>query len=149
MSRGKRKKRRLYLIDYYGNNDPKYATEMREVFLFPLYYEPRKYIYLSRYTPYRLILDQDENLKYHETFNNTEIIESDKDTYVTVDQLNENRLDIIARDAYGYPTYWWIIAHANKIIDPFDIPIGTVLRIPPINSLYLSEGVITYDTSLF
>lgn len=146
MSRNNRKKRRLYLIDYYGNNDPSYASEMREVFLFPLYYDPRQYIHLSRYSPYRLILDEDNNMKYHETFNDTTIVETDQDSYITVDLINENRLDIVAYNAYGFSVYWWIIAHANNIIDPFDVPAGTVLRIPPLNSLYLSEGVISSVT---
>ena len=120
---------------------PTYQKEFRDVYSFPQYTDPREYKYLSRYTPYRQIIGDDGH-KFHETFNNTEIVSSEEDQYYTVDVRTENRLDIIAAENYGFPTYWWIIAHANNIIDPFDVPYGTILRIPPIKSLYLSEGVI-------
>ena len=43
---------------------------------------------------------------------------------------------------YNTPKYWWIIALSNYILDPFDIPVGTNLRIPPLLSLYNSGGVL-------
>lgn len=120
---------------------PSYQKEFRDVYTFPEYADPRRYEYLSRYTPYRQIIGSD-NQKFLETFNNTEIINSEEDQYYTVEVRTENRLDIIAAEHYGFPNYWWIVAHANGIIDPFNVPYGTVLRIPPVKSLYLSEGVI-------
>lgn len=101
-----------------------------------------KYSRMSRYSPYRIIIDSNKK-KYFETQNNTVIEESDKDRYVTVDNSTINRLDKIAYSCYGVASYWWIIAKANNIIDPFDVPYDTILRIPNINSVYSSKGVVT------
>ena len=57
----------------------------------------------------------------------------------------EDRLDIISTSFYGTPKYWWVIAMANNIIDPFTLEIGTNLRIPPIISLYNKGGVLSGD----
>lgn len=41
-----------------------------------------------------------------------------------------DRLDAIAERRYGDPEYWWVLALANRIRDPFGIRPGTVLRVP-------------------
>lgn len=41
-----------------------------------------------------------------------------------------DRLDAIAERRYGDPEYWWVLALANRIRDPFRITVGTVLKIP-------------------
>lgn len=41
------------------------------------------------------------------------------------------RLDLIAFDVYGDPSYWRWIAAYNGIEDPLSVPSGSVLRIPP------------------
>ena len=134
---------RNYIISNGSAVRPVYFTEITDKYYFVDYDRPRKYNYVSRYTPYRQIVGYSDNLKYHETFNKTEIIESSSDTYVMVNKRTENRLDMIALEKYGYPTYWWVIAHANNIIDPFDVPYGTILRIPPLRSIYSSMGVMS------
>lgn len=40
------------------------------------------------------------------------------------------RLDTLAYQYYGDPDYWWVIALANRIMDPFTLPVGQQLRIP-------------------
>jgi nucleoid-associated protein YgaU len=40
------------------------------------------------------------------------------------------RLEIIAHRYYGDEEYWWIIALANRIMDPFSLTAGARLRIP-------------------
>lgn len=62
---------------------------------------------------------------------------------MTVSIAEEGRLDIIANQYYNTPRFWWVIALANNIIDPFDIPVGTTLRIPTIISLYNKGGVLS------
>lgn len=133
---------RNYIVSNGSAVTPLYVTEMKDEYSFVEYNDPRVYRYPSRYNPYRQIIDETSNQKYLETFNNTEIDSSDQDTYYTVDIRTENRLDIIASEKYGFSTYWWVIALANNIIDPFDIPYGTILRIPPLKSLYTSIGVM-------
>lgn len=50
----------------------------------------------------------------------------------TVDHIIKigERLDTLAYVYYGDSDYWWIIALANRIIDPFSISPGDKLRIP-------------------
>lgn len=40
------------------------------------------------------------------------------------------RLDVLAYKYYGDEDYWWVIAIANRILDPFSISVGAKLRIP-------------------
>jgi hypothetical protein len=40
------------------------------------------------------------------------------------------RLDLLAYRYYGDEEYWWVIALANRIQDPFALTPGTRLRIP-------------------
>lgn len=42
-----------------------------------------------------------------------------------------DRLDIVANNFLGSPSLWWQLLDFNpEIIDGFDIPTGTVIRIP-------------------
>ncbi len=41
-----------------------------------------------------------------------------------------DRFDTLAAIYYGDEEYWWVIALANRIQDPFTVPVGTRLRIP-------------------
>lgn len=58
-----------------------------------------------------------------------------EDSYYTVDAGYENRLDLISYMVYGTVHYWYIIAIANDIMNPLDVPAGTVLRITPLSVL--------------
>ena len=42
-----------------------------------------------------------------------------------------DRLDLIATEYYGQPSYWRLLADFNGLSDPFDLPAGMVLLIPP------------------
>jgi len=45
--------------------------------------------------------------------------------------VERDRLDIIAEEFLGSADLWWSIMDFNpEIIDPFSIPVGTVIRIP-------------------
>lgn len=107
------------------------------------YEEPVMYRNNSRYRNIRTLRDSETNRLYHENINTTIIPDSSDDQYFTVSIVEENRLDIIANTFYNTPRYWWILAFANNIIDPFDVPVGTRLRIPPITSLYGLGGVLS------
>ena len=51
-------------------------------------------------------------------------------TYHTVTSSEADRLDKVAFFEYGKASLWWLIAWANKIIDPFILVKGTTLIIP-------------------
>jgi Contractile injection system tube protein len=49
--------------------------------------------------------------------------------------LQPQRLDEVAYQYYGDSAMWKLVAAANGIIDPFHIPAGFTLRLPPLNEL--------------
>ena len=120
-----------------------FNTTYREIFLDLEYLKPRLYEHTSRYKNLRRIVDSKTNKIYHETWVQKGVDQSSEDFYITITQENEGRLDIIAAKYLNTAKYWWVIALANNIIDPFDIPIGTRLRIPQLVSLYNTGGVLS------
>jgi hypothetical protein len=43
----------------------------------------------------------------------------------------KDRIDLVANTTLGSPSLWWKIMDFNpEVINPFSIPVGTVLRIP-------------------
>lgn len=42
------------------------------------------------------------------------------------------RFDLLAHDALGNPFLWRMLATHNDIDDPFDVPVGAVLEVPPV-----------------
>lgn len=45
--------------------------------------------------------------------------------------VERDRIDMIAHTFLGRADYWWKIMDMNpEILDPFTIPVGTVIRIP-------------------
>ncbi|WP_304393179.1 hypothetical protein [uncultured Clostridium sp.] len=125
------------------NISPAYLAQFREKFYDIEYLSPRVYKDISRYKNVRRIQDESTGKIYHETMNQYLVDESKDDIIFEVNVETENRLDMISQIYYTTPKYWWVIAQANYIIDPFDVPYGTRLRIPPLTSLY-NEGGILY-----
>lgn len=104
------------------------------------YSNPRVYEHTSRYGKYRQIVE--DHVARIETFNQTFVDKSEEDKFHVVGMEQENRLDMIANKYYSDPTLWWVIALANDLVDPFVIQPGTVLRIPPLISLYRLGGAL-------
>ena len=95
---------------------------------------PVNYIHNSRYKNVPTL--KMEGKAYHATNRLRGVVESEGDVYYTVDNNTENRLDKISLMYYNSPIYYWIIAQANQIYDTLNVPRDTVLRIPPLNSVY-------------
>lgn len=126
-----------------GDVSPEYLAQVREEFT-ELEYLPKVYYKnTSRYKNLRTIRDNETNKIYHESWFQKFVDFSNDDEYFTVTMETENRLDMIAEYYYNSARYWWIIACANYIMDPFDVPIGTKLRIPPLVSLYNEGGILS------
>jgi nucleoid-associated protein YgaU len=49
----------------------------------------------------------------------------------------EDTLDSLALTYYNNPTYWWVIAYFNKILDPFAVLYlsRTIIKIPNITGI--------------
>lgn len=101
------------------------------------YYEDRSQAY-SRYRSLKRI-EYEDGTKRVETANPVNIPEKEGDTFFKVTYQYENRLDLIAFKFYNNQLYWWVIAYASNIKDPFNVPSGTVLRIPNPITLYTIE----------
>lgn len=123
-----------YTIKRY-NVSPEYLSETRRVYKQRKYLKPIIYKNDSRYKSLRTLYNEDRKVIVHENWNKVSIPRSSQDKYYTVEMVSENRLDMIASSYYNSPRYWWVIALANDIDDPFDVPKGTLLRIPPLSSL--------------
>ena len=117
--------------------------DLREIFEQREYLKPRVYNHISRYTNIRRLQDEKTGRIYHENWIQKFIDESNEDFYVTVTKREENRLDIIANDHLNSPRFWWVVALANDITDPFNLPVGTRLRIPSMLSLYNTGGILS------
>jgi len=97
--------------------------------LLPLYNRYRNGVYWD---------DGEDSFVFREKeFSNIPQQPTDQWHTVTADTV---RLDQISHLYYGTYVYWWIIAYANHIHDPY-VPreIGTVLRIPDITKLNATD----------
>lgn len=107
-------------------------------------------VYSDCYSPYSVsrykrksIMEYSDGLYYSiELPEDLHIVTDDVSSYV-VKGSDENRLDLIAYKFYGDATMFWVIASYNDIVDPMDVPVGTVLLIPSKASLYVSGGVLS------
>lgn len=103
----------------------------------------RKFNNTSRYTRNRQIYNKDLDAIYLESFNKYSIQLSDTPVYHVVDFKEEGRLDIISNLYYGTPDFYWAIALANNIIDPFILKANTIITIPYIDDLFNNDGPLS------
>lgn len=71
-----------------------------------------------------------------------EIPEHRDDKFFSVTLQYENRLDLISHKFYNDSKLWWVIAKANFLNNPLEVPSNTILRIPAISTLFGAGGVI-------
>lgn len=62
-----------------------------------------------------------------------------------IKQSEVNRLDNVSYMFYGTPELFWVIMLTNDIVNPFDVPEGTTLRILPYE--YVSYSILRYSDS--
>jgi nucleoid-associated protein YgaU len=75
-------------------------------------------------------------IKYLEFPETGRITPSVNDRSYIVRAGQEGRLDVIAKEVYGDPSRWQVIANANDIFNPFlEMYAGMPLRIPPLEEL--------------
>jgi hypothetical protein len=95
-----------------------------------------------RYRKLKRYID-DKGNEMTELYESPEIEVLKNDSYHVVTSGEENKLDLIAYNYYNNEDLWWVIAEANDITDPFNVPASTVLRIPSLTSLYGFGGVLS------
>lgn len=94
----------------------------------------------SRYRGLARIVYED-GVEEVESMNNVVIPRSTSDQFYKVEPECENRLDKVSFIYYNTPRLWWVIAYASNILDPFNVPVGTRLRIPPLGTALSSEVI--------
>lgn len=108
----------------------------------PEMYEVDKTHYRTdRYRKHRRYVDEN-GYEVPEAYSGTHIPESEGDIYHQIEPGEENALDLIAYRFYKDDNLWWVIAEASGIDDPFNVPVGTVLRIPAQTTLYGFRGIL-------
>ena len=92
---------------------------------------------LNRYDVGRVLYDG--TYTYAEMPLVNSVPDRDGDVYHTVESGQEGKLDWISYIYYGTPYLWWLIARANKILNPLRIEAGRRLRIPAFPVLDMEE----------
>lgn len=108
-------------------------------------YEVDKVLYPTcRYRKLRRYVN-DSGKEMPESYEAPNLPISSEDRHYTVKPGEENCLDLIAMQSnhYNNEDLWWVVAEASNIIDPLDVPIGTVLRVPTLTSLYRLGGILS------
>lgn len=82
-------------------------------------------------------LYSDNGKPYWGTRPPVDIPASEDDQFHLVTQADERRIDLIAHKYYDDVNLWWIIAEANNITNPLRLEVGTVLRIPALETIQM------------
>lgn len=98
---------------------------------------------VSRYK-HTTVYSDDTNL-YFENPSYLDIPKHGDDNFFSVTIKYANRLDLIAHKFYSDSKLWWVIAKANNITDPLEVPLNTILRIPAKATLFGTGGIIGND----
>lgn len=97
----------------------------------------------SRYKDCKLLIDEETGDKLLSVREPISVPSSPTDIYHRVKSNEVTRLDMLASEYYKNPLLWWVIAEANEIYDPFEpVEVGTLLRIPTIETLYGNSGIL-------
>lgn len=89
----------------------------------------------SRYKKLKRILE-DNDEQYIESYEDVNVGKNSDDAYHIISLADVNRLDLVSQQYYNTPFLWWVIAEASGISDPFQVPLGTVLRVPQLRRLF-------------
>ena len=97
----------------------------------------------DRYRSCKLLEDKETGEVLLSTREIVDIPVKSDDIYHRVKSHETSRLDVLAHKYYKNPLLWWVIAQANNITDPMKLlnP-GDILRIPSIESLYGTNGIL-------
>lgn len=95
----------------------------------------------SRYKNLLRLIDTDGN-EYIETADPIEFPLSSDDKFYEVEINTRNRIDYVSYMYYATPLLWWTIALASNLEDPLVVPVGTLLRIPSVSTIYRQTGSV-------
>ena len=95
--------------------------------------EYKQYDRVSRYSVFPYYYNHIDS-KY--IYGITAHLKTDDTTFVTHKVEQGDTLDTLALYYYNSPTFFWVIADFNRILDPYeDLKIGSILRIPTFSNV--------------
>jgi len=85
---------------------------------------------LSRYASSKVIYYSDEKIITFETYKRKKYKESSGDKVAVIPPGMEYRPDLVSKERYGIPDFWWKIMEANSIKDIMDFNAGRTIILP-------------------
>lgn len=108
----------------------------------------RDFAHISRYRTLRQVVHSPDTNDRYVTLETPNAFISNADiVYHEVSSLEENRLDLIANEYLGSPTYSWVIAYFNNIEDGYTALEGQKLKIPKSITALLNAGEVLAPVS--
>jgi hypothetical protein len=85
---------------------------------------------VSRYADSRIIYYSDEKIITFETYKKNKFVESSGDKVAVIPPGMEFRPDLVSKEKYGLPDFWWKIMEVNSIKDIFEFKAGRTIVLP-------------------
>lgn len=84
----------------------------------------------SRYSDSRIIYYSEEKIITFETYKKKKFTNSPADQVAVIPPGMEYRPDLVSKDKYGVPDFWWKIMEINNIKDILDFKAGRTIILP-------------------
>lgn len=85
---------------------------------------------VSRYASSRVLYYSDEKILTFETYKRKNYQESSGDKVAVIPPGMEFRPDLVSKERYGLPDFWWRIMEANNMKDIMDFKAGRTIILP-------------------
>jgi hypothetical protein len=85
---------------------------------------------VSRYSSSRVIYYSDERIITFETYKKQKFSPSPNDQVAVIPSGMEYRPDLVSKEKYGIPDFWWKIMEANNISDIIEFKAGKTIILP-------------------
>jgi hypothetical protein len=85
---------------------------------------------VSRYADSKVVYYSDEKIITFETYKKREFVESSGDKVAVIPPGMEFRPDLVSKEKYGLPDFWWKIMEVNSIKDIFEFKAGRTIVLP-------------------
>jgi hypothetical protein len=85
---------------------------------------------VSRYANSKILYYSDEKIITFETYKKKEFKPSPSDQVAVIPPGMEYRPDLVSKDKYGVPDFWWKIMEVNNIKDIIDFKAGRTIILP-------------------
>jgi hypothetical protein len=85
---------------------------------------------VSRYASSKVLYYSDEKILTFETYKRRNYSKSSRDKVAVIPPGMEYRPDLVSKERYGLPDFWWKIMEANGIKDIMEFKAGKTIILP-------------------